>query len=545
LGGVASSIDCTKSGKSTDNGLTALTDSFQGTHALHGASDMQHILRVSLWSSLPIVVFDGLIRLLDLFENERSPAVDDDKVEFLLLGGPLAVLRALRRHADSVEIQVAGCQVLSSMLHNQRASLFWITYLGCGLGAVTVVLATLKDWFDSVTVQEAGFQLLIRLVSFSPSNAKLFCEAGGIEVITRRVARYPKSSRTKSDVCWLLEKLCAWEEARVALLEVEAVVFLYMPNLGGASESTSSSKTSVTSLSSFASSGASDDILIFDDSSEPSVCSVHSLSEVLMMAPGPAIRKASKSRAYRKGFAVDLPTPREIAQAAEQVQIFCEPAIRTLLKAVSTDLWNEADKTVEGTLEQVLALLLKLSNPTLSTLLVGIGPLALVKVVERATRHDSTTSTSIHHKALLLIQTLASRLEGFRALFHDLDAIEGLVTSLQQASLRSNPKLVRMGLLALRELLKRSGEDRNLVDRLAGAGGIDLLVQVMVEHSLNQSVQLHACKLLHLCANIKTLRGRMVKAGAMGALLAVIENHSDSAKALAAAKRVIQDFVQQ
>jgi hypothetical protein len=81
------------------------------------------------------------------------------------------------------------------------------------------------------------------------------------------------------------------------------------------------------------------------------------------------------------------------------------------------------------------------------------------------------------------------------------------------------------------------------VARFAGAGGIEALIQIMAQTSRDQSVQLQACKVLHLCANTREHRGRLVRAGAMGAILAVIENHADSPTPLAAAKRVIQDFV--
>ena len=63
----------------------------------------------------------------------------------------------------------------------------------------------------------------------------------------------------------------------------------------------------------------------------------------------------------------------------------------------------------------------------------------------------------------------------------------------------------------------------------------------MQDHPRKSSVQLSSCKLLLWFS--KTHQRELIKAGAMGALMAVFENHLDHPKALSAAKRVIQDFV--
>jgi hypothetical protein len=552
----AESSSHTPQAESITVGESSSDDDFQATPCGHVEIDLQHIVRLSLWSSLPIVVLDGLVRLIDLFGEESQGACDErdseeeeevgsHKVDFLFLGGPLAVLRAMRRHIDSVEIQVAGCFALIGLLGDHSVSQYWYTYLGCGLGAVKHLVAMLEEWYDSVPLQEVGYHLLLRLTCTSPINAKEFCEVGGIDVVLKRVTQYPKSSHTKADVISLLKNLCQWEEARTVLVESGMVTCQSSSCYQDTSESTS--VASAATASTLAS--ASDSIRrcghpidpATNDSVSDSSSHTAALEETVIFKPGPALHKRGKSRAYRRCFVVELPSEEETARATDDVKVLQDPFSRTLLNAISVDLWQDDDYAVEMALEQMRVLSRMHSSRVLSMLLMGIGPLALIKLLERKSFTDTQCCTTVFQLTCHLIHTLAEQLDGFHLLFSDLNVVEVLVSSLRRVSEQGNHKLLKPGFDAVRELLKTSDSSPDVVDPFVVAGGIDLLVQYMRSHPRKSSVQLSSCKLLAYFST--THQRELIKAGAMGALMAVFENHLDHPKALSAAKRVIQDFV--
>jgi hypothetical protein len=540
---------------STTNVESASDESQPTFGGQHVEIDLQHIVRLSVWSSLPIVVLDGMVRLIRLFEEEsdgtrdtcgsgeegEEEEVGSHKVDFLLMGGPLAVLRAMRKHMDTVEIQVAGCYALIGLLGDHSVSPYWYTYLGCGLGAIEHLVTTLREWHDSVPLQEAGYHLLLRLTCTSPSNAKEFCAVGGMDAVLKRVSQYPKSSHTKADVISLLKNLCLWEEARTALVDSGVVTCPH-----DASESTSeASAATAPTLASACDSLRRRGLHPSDPAANDSLSDNSSRSglsdETMILKPGPALHKRSKSRAYRRCFAVELPSEEETAQAMDDVKVLHDQYSRALLKAISVDLWQDDDYAVELALEQVRVLSRMHSSRVLSMLIMGIGPLALIKLLERKSFTNAQSCTTVYQLTCHLIHTLAEQLDGFHLLFSDLNVVEVLVASLRRVSEQGNHKLLKQGFDAVRELVTKSGASRDVMDPFVQSGGIDVLVRYMRDHPRKSSVQLSSCKLLAWFS--KTHQRELIKAGAMGALMAVFENHLDHPKALSAAKRVIQDFV--
>lgn len=584
-------------GKSKHNGSSSRSSSHRKPQTL------PEIVTTSLWSDDAVAVLRGMKdarRLLaqDLRQQgadprpscDATPNADEEeefpnKLEFLWLGGHLALLHAMRNHSTNSDVQIQGSRVLFKLLKD--VSVYWAGLFGT-LGAVRLLVRAMHRFPTDLAVHESCSRTMYRLLACF-DNASAFCgtdgvgphhRVDGVSALLLRVESFPKDGQTQVDVCNMVKKLGAWDEIRDTLVErgLVTVVPTRLTNKSGATgddhSAVSTSKTSTTSATTASMSDDSEGSEGNSDSSNSSldftsVVGVGILSAVLeeeeqvdddddpvILSMGPAIRKLThqwRSHWHRRRVTCAVPP--------NQDDVLTDERLVSLVEAFTTDLCDADSEVVECALEQIDILLRQRSarGSNYAQVLMETGsPLALVSLLRRHSQADA----KVLRLGCQVLRTVL-QLNGMHVLLSDLDAIPAVLEGLK--SHPSDHRLLKAGFKALLALLKRSSSSSTssssssrgqspALRAFLQADGASVAVQAVYGVPNKAHVQVSACKLLHLCAKASSwhppqdgLPAPSVpgRATVVSALESVLVRHGNQSKAGAAASKALRAFFQE
>jgi len=147
-------------------------------------------------------------RALRALRNLSSHS-DDNKQEFINIGGVDSIIRAMQIHRDQLNVQLEGACALVNLAHNDATRLV----IGDS-GGIVVVVRAMWVHTESIPLQEWCSKLLFNL-SLDQRNCDLIVEVGGISAIVTTMQARMDTAIVQEMACAILTNLVNDDEEMV------------------------------------------------------------------------------------------------------------------------------------------------------------------------------------------------------------------------------------------------------------------------------------------------------------------------------------------
>ena len=166
------------------------------------------------------VIADSLTDLAELCHPNITDLHEANKREICRLGGPMAVVQAVKKHVDDALIQEEGIGALCNF-----TSFSTLTEVLVGdVGGVEVILAGMKRHPENVFIQQDGCGAIGNLLYGTKRNAERLEESGGIAVVVAAMKAHPENENVQSYSCDALFNMCQWAEYRPLIIAAGGAV---------------------------------------------------------------------------------------------------------------------------------------------------------------------------------------------------------------------------------------------------------------------------------------------------------------------------------
>ena len=165
------------------------------------------------------VILDSLTDLSDLCRS-TTDLHEANECEIRRLGGPMAIIQAVKKHVDAVLIQEEGIRALCNFTFPLPAMV-----LVGDIGGAEVILAGMKRHPAVANIQSRGCGAIANLLG-TKRNAERLEESGGIAAVIAAMKVYPEDEEVQFHCCYALYNICEWAEYRPLVRAAGALVMI-------------------------------------------------------------------------------------------------------------------------------------------------------------------------------------------------------------------------------------------------------------------------------------------------------------------------------